>query len=723
MDLRALLETHFGYSTFRPMQEDIVNTVVSGKNCMVVMPTGGGKSLCYQLPALCLPGITLVISPLIALMKDQVDGLRANGIGAAFLNSSQSTDEQDTVMRSVRSGEVQLLYVAPERLAVPAFQTFLKNSNISLIAIDEAHCISEWGHEFRPDYRLLTKLRSAFPEVPCIALTATATPQVRDDIRMQLDIADAPLFLSTFNRPNLTYHVYPKAKAFQRLLVLLKKPGRIPAIVYCFSRKSVETLATDLQAEGYKCLPYHAGLSPDKRRNTQDAFMRDDVQIITATVAFGMGIDKPDVRTVVHMDLPKNVEGYYQETGRAGRDGLQSDCILFYSEADRFKQEYFIRMIEDPEQQRMSRSNLEQMVRYGELRSCRRKFLLSYFHETVEDDNCQSCDRCLSAADVTENAGDIARTILTAIVSAGQRFGSVHMCNVLRGTSTERTRMAGHDGLSVFGSAKEKSADELKHIMNALVEEKLLMKADGMYPTLSLTHAGQEFLESDAELHLRKMDENLNVAVRLEDTDEHFNMDLFEELRAVRKSLANSQQVAAYVIFGDKSLKEMASFFPQHPDSFQKVYGVSQKKLEQYGTTFMNVIRDFAIAHNLQEREMEGRASKPQKKMGGITNGSTVDETSHLIRQGLALADIAKARHLKEGTIIQHIETLIQAGTCPDITHLKPPADIFNEIEAAYRRIGSAALSPIFRHFAGKYSYDTLRFVRIFMRESEHVSL
>lgn len=722
MDLRALLETHFGYNTFRPMQEEIVTTVVSGKNCMVVMPTGGGKSLCYQLPALCLPGVTLVISPLIALMKDQVDGLRANGIGAAFLNSSQSGEEQDDVMRSIKNGEVRLLYVAPERLAVPGFQSFLRDSNISLIAIDEAHCISEWGHEFRPDYRLLTKLRAAFPDVACIALTATATPQVRDDIRMQLNIADAPLFLSTFNRPNLTYHVYPKARAFQRLLVLLKKPGRIPAIVYCFSRKSVETLAADLQAEGFKCLPYHAGLTPEKRRNTQEAFMRDDVQIITATVAFGMGIDKPDVRTVVHMDLPKNVEGYYQETGRAGRDGLQSDCILFYSEADRFKQEYFIRMIEDHDLQRLSRNNLEQMVRYGELRTCRRKFLLSYFHETVDEDNCQSCDRCLSAADVTENAADLARTVLTAVVASGQRFGGVHMCNVLRGTSTERTRMAGHDGLSVFGSAKDKSVAELKHIINELVTAKLLMKADGMYPTLSLTHAGQEFLESDAELHIRKADESLDVAVRMEDTDEHFNAELFEELRAIRKSLANDQQVAAYVIFGDKSLKEMASHFPQSPAAFQQIYGVSQRKLEQYGTTFMNVIRDFAQTHNLQEREIEGRAVRPQKK-SVVQSGSTVDETCNLIRQGLSLADIAKMRHLKEGTIIQHIETLIEAGTCPDITHLKPSDDIYREIEAAYKKIGSAALSPIFRHFAGKYSYDTLRFVRIFMRQEEPVSL
>lgn len=722
MDLRALLETHFGYSTFRPTQEQIVNTVVSGQNCMVVMPTGGGKSLCYQLPALCLPGITLVISPLIALMKDQVDGLRANGIGAAFLNSSQSADDQDSVMRDIRNGDVRLLYVAPERLAVPAFQSFLRDTTIGLIAIDEAHCISEWGHEFRPDYRLLTKLRASFPDVPCIALTATATPQVCDDIRMQLNIADAPLFMSSFNRPNLTYHVYPKARAFQRLLLLLKKPNCIPAIVYCFSRKSVETLAADLNAEGFKCLPYHAGLTPEKRRQTQDAFMRDDVQIITATVAFGMGIDKPDVRTVVHMDLPKNVEGYYQETGRAGRDGLQSDCILFYSEADRFKQEYFIRMMDDPEQQRISRNNLEQMVQYGELRSCRRKFLLSYFHETVEDDNCQSCDRCLSAADTTENAAEIARTVLTAIVSAGQRFGSVHMCNVLRGTSTERTRMAGHDGLSVFGSAREKSVAELKHIINELVNAKLLMKADGMYPTLSLTHAGQEFLESDAELHIRTLDENLDVAVRMEDTDEHFNADLFEELRTVRKALANKQQVAAYVIFGDKSLKEMASFFPQTDDSFQKVYGVSQKKLEQYGSAFMTVIRDFAALHNLQEREMEGRTIKPQKK-ATVQSGSTVDETSQLLRQGLSLTDIAKIRHLKEGTIIQHIETLTEAGTCPDISHIKPEADVFQEIEAAYRKIRSASLSMMFRHFAGKYSYDTLRLVRMFMKQEDPVSL
>lgn len=713
MDIHSLLETHFGYTSFRPKQEEIINTVLSGSDCLVVMPTGGGKSLCFQVPALALDGITLVISPLIALMKDQVDGLRENGVAAAFLNSTQTPEEQWDVMHDAKSGALKLLYIAPERLGSQAFQEFLSDIPLKLIAIDEAHCISEWGHEFRPDYRQLKILRTRFPHIPCIALTATATPEVREDIRTQLKLTDAPLFLSGFNRTNLSYHVYPKARAFERLLLILKNKERLPAIVYCFSRKSVEVLAADLSAEGLQCLPYHAGLTPDLRKRTQDKFMRDDVQLITATTAFGMGIDKPDVRTVIHLDLAKNIESYYQETGRAGRDGLPSECILFYSESDRFKQEYFIQQIEDPVQQKYSREKLEQMARYGQIRTCRRRYLMEYFDDTFPEDNCGACDRCLSKEDERVDSTEIARIILQAIQATGERFGGGHVIDVLRGRSTARTQSAGHDGLHAFGSAKTWSNPMLKHILEELIAEKYIVRADGMYPTLSLSNISREFLESDAILILRKSEQTLTVSERTEETDEHFRIDLFEDLRAVRRTLAEKHGVAAFVIFGDRSLKEMATYYPQTPESFQQIYGVSARKGEQYGPQFLQVIKQYAEANTLQERQIAGKEKPPVRRM---TMGSTVDETRSLLEEKISMAEIVKRRNLKEGTILQHIETLQEAGTLPSIDHLKPSEEVVNEISNAFRKSGTPMLSFIFKHFAGKYSYDTLRLVRILMR-------
>lgn len=604
MDLLHLLETHFGYKSFRPTQEKIINTILNGNDCLVVMPTGGGKSLCFQVPALCLDGLTLVISPLIALMKDQVDGLRNNGINAAFLNSSQTQEEQMDVMDDATNGRLKLLYVAPERLGVASFMNYLQTLPLQLIAIDEAHCISEWGHDFRPDYRLLKKLRAAFPHVPCIALTATATPQVQTDIRSQLGLDNAPLFLSGFNRTNLTYHVYPKARTFDRLLLILKKAERLPAVVFCFSRKSTESLAADLQAEGLRCLPYHAGMSPQLRKDTQDAFMRDEVEIITATTAFGMGIDKPDIRTVVHIDLPKNIESFYQETGRAGRDGLPSDCILFYSDADRFKQEYFIRQIEDPLLQQSTREKLQQMAAYGELRTCRRKYLMAYFSEVYDQDNCGSCDRCLAKDEELIDVTDLGTKILEAVQATGERFGGGHIVDVLRGKSTEKTQMAQHDTLHVFGTAQDQSAQKLRFTLAEMVAGNLLRKAEGLYPTLSLTLKGKAALENGEPIFIRKPEAEVAIVERkvADVDDERFERALFEELRALRRKLAEEQRVAAFIIFGDRSLKEMASLFPQSIESFMQIYGVSTKKADRYGKRFTDIIRRYAQEHRLEDR-------------------------------------------------------------------------------------------------------------------------
>lgn len=390
------LKQYFGYDEFRPLQKEIIERVMDKKDCLVLMPTGGGKSLCFQLPALLQSGTTIVISPLISLMKDQVDALLGNGISSAFINSSLRQEEITEVIEKVKSGSLKILYITPERLALPQFEAILHTLPVSLFAIDEAHCISEWGHDFRPDYRNLKSLRQRFPSIPIIALTATATEKVRADIVSQLALPSPHVFTSSFNRQNLSYEVLPKKDSFSTILSLVSLYKGESIIIYCFSRKDTETIAEKLNKQGYKAGTYHAGLSSETRRDNQERFIRDDIQIMVATIAFGMGIDKPDVRLVIHHSLPKSIEGYYQETGRAGRDGLPARCVLLFSLADKFKHDYFNNQIADPEEKQQVQYNLEQSVQYGKLSGCRRKFLLKYFNEEYKEQNCGNCDRCVS---------------------------------------------------------------------------------------------------------------------------------------------------------------------------------------------------------------------------------------------------------------------------------------------------------------------------------------
>ena len=421
-DLRRILKTRFGYDDFRPMQLEIIGNVMAGRDSLVLMPTGGGKSLCYQLPALCLDGLTLVISPLIALMKDQVDALRSNGIAAAYINSSVPPHEVSGIYAAARAGRLKLLYVAPERLAVGGFDEFLRGLRVDQLAIDEAHCISEWGHDFRPDYRNLRTLRARFPRTPVMALTATATAKVRDDIAEQLMIPEARRFISSFNRENLTYIVRPKRRPFDHLVHRLRRHADGASIVYCLSRDGTERLASKLSHHGLPAFPYHAGLEPSVRRDTQERFIRDETRIVVATIAFGMGIDKPDVRLIAHYDLPKTLEGYYQETGRAGRDGLPSECVLYFSAGDRAKFTRFIDEIEDSAERDRAHQKLDQMIAYGESRTCRRAFVLRYFGETYDKTDCGGCDVCLAERE-TFDATEVAQMVLSAVIRTGERFG------------------------------------------------------------------------------------------------------------------------------------------------------------------------------------------------------------------------------------------------------------------------------------------------------------
>ncbi len=727
--MRQLLKTHFGYDAFRPLQEDIMNTVLGSRDALVLMPTGGGKSLCFQLPALMLPGITLVISPLIALMKDQVDSLTANGISAGFLNSTQDEDEMASVEFRALSGELKILYVAPERLPSPAFRRLLGQLTVSLIAIDEAHCISEWGHDFRPDYRNLKDLRSAFPSVPVMALTATATPRVREDIVRQLSMETASVFLSSFNRPNLSYSVVPKSNAFAQLVERLRKLNDQPAIVYCFSRKDTESLAADLTHAGLRALPYHAGLERDLRRETQERFIRDETPIIVATIAFGMGIDKPDVRLVAHMDLPKTIEGYYQETGRAGRDGLPSECVLFYTYGDKRKQEFFIGQIQDEEERALAQTKLNQVVAYCESDACRRQTLLRYFGEPWESSKCDACDNCVQAPVESRDATEISQKILSAVLRTGEAFGAAYVIDVLRGSRKERIVENHHDDLPVHGIGRDVSVDSLRECFRLLQKKGYLEKTEGDYPTLRVSKVGKAALMSREAIEL-PVSVLATAPRRLSPSPSKgegrgevlsFDAGLFEILRRERKSIADERHVPPFVIFGDKTLQEMAYYFPRSTDSLSSVFGVGAKKLEEFGDTFLGLIREYAEANDRAERKHPKGIESPSPSKGegrGEVSGragSTILKTRELIQNKLTLSQIAQSRGLSEGTVVTHIAALLQEDDSLDIEHLRPSDSRMCAISDAFEKTGGAFLSPVKTLLGDDYSYDEIKLARLFL--------
>jgi len=712
--MQELLKTHFGYDAFRPLQADIIRTVLEKQDALVLMPTGGGKSLCYQLPALVFDGITIVISPLIALMKDQVDTLVANGIAAAFLNSTLNAEEIRSVESRALLGELKILYLAPERLSSMGFSSFLQKLNVSLIAIDEAHCISEWGHDFRPDYRHLKELRGVFPSVPVIALTATATPRVQSDIVEQLSMHEAEVFLSSFNRPNLHYAIRPKANAFGQLVQLLEPYKDKPVIVYCFSRKETEAIASDLTRAGFAALPYHAGLAREVRRGTQEKFIRDEVPIIVATIAFGMGIDKPDVRLVAHMGLPKTIEGYYQETGRAGRDGLDSECVLFYTFADKRKQEYFIGMIEDEAEQALARRKLTQVIDYCETHTCRRAFLLEYFAEASEDALCDNCDNCRAPERAEHDATEIAQKILSTVLRTQERFGAAYICDVLRGSKKERIVENKHDTLSVHGIARNIPVDDLRAYIRDLEKKGYLEKNDGEYPTLGVSSIGKAALVSGERILLPTLiptSTNTSPARKPARGDLPFEAELFEELRALRKSIAENQNVPPFVIFGDRSLQEMSYYLPATSDQLAVIFGVGARKLAEYGETFLAPIRAYSDSKNLSPRPHPKSGAEPPS----VRTGSTYEKTKELIEQKRTLQEIAAARGLAEGTIVQHVTTLLAGDQSLEIEHLRPAPDRLEVIRGAAEQAGTHFLTPIKSLLGEDYSYEEIKLALLFL--------
>jgi ATP-dependent DNA helicase RecQ len=710
MELLGTLKRHFGYDQFRPLQREIISDSLAGRDVFVLMPTGGGKSLCFQLPALMRQGLTIVVSPLISLMKDQVDALQTSGIPATYLNSTLDRHEATARWRGLHRGEYRMLYVAPERLMLDTFLERALNWNIAHFAIDEAHCISEWGHDFRPEYRDLKKLRTHFPDVPMMALTATATDRVRADIVKQLKLREPCCYVASFNRPNLTYRVVPKTAPYEQLLELIRSRPKDSGIVYCASRKSAESLARNLNENEVSAKPYHAGLTSFERTKNQEAFLRDDVRIVTATIAFGMGINKPNVRFVVHYDLPKNLESYYQETGRAGRDGLPGDCVLLFSASDVAKQLHFIDEKSEPEA-RIARTQLQQMVHYAETRDCRRVTLLGYFGERFTKLSCEGCDNCLTPRETFD--GTIpAQKFLSCVhrihAKSGFGFGVNHIADVLRGADTEAIRQRNHNDLSTYGIGRELKREAWQAIGRELLRLGFIECAPGKFATLSLTAAGRDALRHRTPITLTKQIEVVARDQKARAGAIECDEVLFERLRGLRRKLADECNVPAYVIFSDVSLREMAKHYPTTASEFRRIPGVGEQKLKDFADAVLGEVKNYLATSQRRTFSADRAALRPP---GRLRLNDSQRETLRRFRGGESVDDISRARGFVRSTVYDHLEAAIKSGESLNPDRFFTAAQC-EEIASAFQKVSDGKLADVRSLLDGKHDYGELRIFR-----------
>lgn len=711
---QTILREIFGYEEFRPLQAQIVENILARRDTLVIMPTGGGKSLCYQLPALLFDGLTLVVSPLIALMQDQVDQLRQLGVAAAYLNSTLTAADYGAIAQQARQGRLKLLYMAPETLLREESLTLLAQSRLTALAIDEAHCISQWGHDFRPEYRQLVTVRQRFPEAVCIALTATATPRVQQDIKATLGLQAEDEFVASFDRKNLMIGVKTKIDPTRQVVDFVNAHPQQSGIIYCSTQRHVDDLAATLQANGISALPYHAGLETAVRQRNQRAFMVDDAPVIVATVAFGMGVDKPDVRFVLHVDLPQDMESYYQQIGRAGRDGDPAECLLFFGYGDVFTIQHFINEGADSEREgRMAR--LQQLVQWAESSDCRRRGLLAYFGEVYEGDNCGQCDSCLRPDAAPVDLTIPAQKFLSCVVRTGEKFGAGHIIQILRGSHAQNIMKWQHDRLSTHGIGQEYSDRAWKHLVQQFIQQGLLQH-DLHYGTLSVSEEGWAVLRGQQVWGTLLEAEGVDAAA----TATPAELELLARLRSERKQVADAEGVAPYMIFADRALQEMATYLPHTETSFGAIYGVGQAKIARYAARFLPLIRAYCRERQLSER------SKQSRSVVRVSSTKTrSDEVGELFTDGQSVEQIAEHFQVKRQTVISNLVKYVEAGNTLDGVRLQADSILTPEVQAkvlaTFDELGDQYLKPIFEALGQTIPYDELHLLRLAYRQQRVV--
>lgn len=710
MDIYKILSSYFGYDEFKEGQEKLVNAILENRDALGIMPTGGGKSLCYQLPAILLNGITIVISPLISLMKDQIDSLDEIGISATFLNSTLSDLEFNSRLNEIKNNKYKIIYVAPERLNTYSFLNLVRDIDISMVAIDEAHCISQWGHDFRPSYTEIPNFIQSFSSRPVVsAYTATATVEVIEEIKELIGLQNPVESIIGFDRPNLFYQVMKVNDKFHYIENHIKNTFPDGAgIIYCATRKSVEGLAEKLIANGFSAVAYHGGMNPETRQKNQDDFIYNKVQIIVATNAFGMGIDKPDVRFVIHYNMPQNMESYYQEAGRAGRDGEISHCTILYSPSDIVKQKLLIQVNHNSqERETMLYENLQYLIDYCHTNDCLRKSILNYFGERTSYEKCDNCGNCLDESEMIDITID-AQKILSCIYRVNERFGITMVTGVLRGSRNRKLLEANLDNVSTYGIMKEHSVDSLREIIMTLVAKGYIYITADKYPVLKLDASAGEVLNGHLKVfhkkHLLEIKTSKKKGISTEKLLENFNQDLFEKLRELRYKLSQEKEIAPFMVFHDSSLKEMASYIPRNKDSFLMIKGVGQKKYESYGEEFIAVIDAYAESQGIESKAI----NKPE-----IIRDDLVDryeESYNCYLQNLSLKEIAEKRNFTQNTIIEHLGHCEKQGKSVDWTKFID-ADKENKILETINEIGLEKLKPIKEALTDDYSYEDIRIV------------